>query len=115
MVFLDEFTVFAAEIMVKYNNIIILGNINPHINDTDDPDPHMFLDTINAMDLKQHDKFPTHRGENNLDVIMTASHTKIKTVNVIQGPYISDNCIIKSRIKIDSTKITKTVTCHKRS
>ena len=43
MVFLDDFTMFAAKSMVKYNNIIILGDISLHIHDPDNPDAYISL------------------------------------------------------------------------
>ena len=101
---LDEFTVFAAVILLKYNNIILLGDINLHINDQDDPDVCMFLDIINVMGLMQHVNSLTQGGRNTLDAIMTESHSEIKIVITIQGPFISDYWIIQSRIKIEIQK-----------
>ena len=85
--------------MVTFNVIILVGDNNLYINDTDDPDTCMFLDTINAKDLRQHVNFPTHRGRNILSQTTAASCSKIKIVNTIQGPYIFDHCIIQSRNK----------------
>ena len=77
-VFLDELTVFVAESIVKYNNIIIVRYINPHINDLDNPDVYMFLDIITAIALMHHINFPALRGRTLLDAIITESHRKIK-------------------------------------
>ena len=83
---LDEFTVSAAVILLKHNNIILLGDINLLINDQDDPDVCMFLDIINVMGLMQHVSSLTQRGGNTLDAIMTESHSEIKIVITIQAP-----------------------------
>ena len=56
--------------------------------------------------MLHHVNFPTHRGRNTLEAIITDSHSKILTVKMIQVPYISNCCVIQSAIKID-TKIQK--------
>ena len=78
-VFKEEFTVFAAKSIVKYNNISKLGDINLHINDHDNPSACMFLDIIIAMCLKQFVNFPTHRGGNTFDTIIIGNHSKQKS------------------------------------
>ena len=40
--FLDEVTDFLATFLVKHNNIIITGNFNIHVNNTNDPEPLLY-------------------------------------------------------------------------
>ena len=44
----------------KYNNVIILGDINMHIHDPSNQDALVLQDSLNAFDLTQHVKIPTH-------------------------------------------------------
>ena len=48
--FLDEVTDFLATFLVKHN-IIITGDFNIHVNDTNDPEAQIFLDTVEALGL----------------------------------------------------------------
>ena len=52
--FLDEGTDFLAAFLVDHNNIIITGDFNIHVNDTNDPEARIFLDTMEALGLDNH-------------------------------------------------------------
>ena len=41
--FMDEFTEYLADSIMTYNNIVILGDFNLHINDQEDPDTSIVL------------------------------------------------------------------------
>ena len=41
--FLGEVTDFLATFLVEHNNIIITGDFNIHVNNTDDPEAQIFL------------------------------------------------------------------------
>ena len=55
-----------SELQSKYN-IIRLGDFNLHINDPQDVDASIFLDTLMAMGLTQPTDFPTHNSAKTLD------------------------------------------------
>ena len=51
-------------------------------------------DSINAFDLTQHVKIPTHNKGHTLDVIISTKSTGFNNVgDIIPGPYISDQTI----------------------
>ena len=58
--FLDEFTVWLANIFGSFSNMIVLGNFNIHINEENDNEAGIFVDTITALGFNQHVSFPTH-------------------------------------------------------
>ena len=58
--FLDEFTVWLANILGSFSNMIVLGDFNIHINDENDNEPGTFVDTMIALGFNQHVSFPTH-------------------------------------------------------
>ena len=68
--FLDEVTDFLATFLVEYNNIIIMGDFNIHVNNTNDPDAQIFLDTMEALGLDNHVNFSTHNRGNTLDLVL---------------------------------------------
>ena len=65
--FIDEFTEYLAESITMYNNIVILGDFNLHINNQENPDTGIFIYTITALGLDQHVDFATHNKGNILD------------------------------------------------
>ena len=52
------------------DNLLILGDFNLHINDLDNPDTGIFLDTVTAMGLNKHVNFATHHLGNILDLVL---------------------------------------------
>ena len=69
--FIDEFTTWLPDKLTKYSNIIIVGNFNIHIDDTDCDEGTILKDTIDAFGLIQHVRTPTHKDGHTLDLIMT--------------------------------------------
>ena len=55
--FLDEFTEWLPDQLVKYKNVMIVGEINFHLNGIDDPDATTLKDTLDALGLKIHNTF----------------------------------------------------------
>ena len=87
----------------KYNNIIILGNINMHMEDPANLNACILQDSIKAFNLSQHVKIPTHNKGHTLDVIITTNSTGFNNVGeLVPGPYISDH-----RLLILETTINK--------
>ena len=56
--FLDEITELLMAVIPKYNNIMLLGDFNMHIEDTSNLDNIIFNDTMEALGLIQHVKSP---------------------------------------------------------
>ena len=69
--FLDEFTEWLPDKLVKYKNVMIVGDINFHLNSIDNPDATTCKDTLDALGLKIHNSFPMHRHRNTLDNLAT--------------------------------------------
>ena len=72
---------------MTYNNIVILGGFNLHINDQEDPDTNIFIDTVTALGLDQYVYFVTHNKGNILDLVMTEPLGKIKVTAVHQDHF----------------------------
>ena len=77
--FLDELTVLITEVTAKHRNIIHLGDNNMHINNSEDPDAQILIDTLEAFNLKQHMPFPTHYQGHILDLIAKENNTCLVT------------------------------------
>ena len=81
--FIDQFTDLLTTLQTKYNNIIILGDINMHMDDPNNQNACILQDSINAFDLTQHVKIPTHNKGHTLDVIITTKSTGFNNVDKI--------------------------------
>ena len=89
--FIDQFTDLLTEELPSYQDLIIMGHINIHINDNEDQDAQTLLNTLAAFNLKQHVNIPTHNLGHTLDMIITpATYHR----SLIAGPYISDHRFI---------------------
>ena len=78
--FLDEITDFLATFLVKHNNIIITGDFNIHVNDTNDPEAQIFLDTMETLGLDNHINFATDNKGNTLDLGLTEALSSLSVV-----------------------------------
>ena len=69
--FIDDITEFLAETLSQHQHIIVAGDFNMHINNQDDPEANILMDTMTALGLQQHTTFITHCSGNRLDLIFT--------------------------------------------
>ena len=93
--FIDDFTKWICDQLVMSdhdNKLIILGDINIHVNDESDENAHNFMDIIMALGLDQHVNFPTHKAGNTLDLVMTELGSKLEVTRCSPGPFWSDHC-----------------------
>ena len=65
--FLEEVTDFLTTFLVEHNNIIITGDFNIHVNNTNDPVAQIFLDTMEALGLDNHVNFVMHMCQSTID------------------------------------------------
>ena len=98
--FLDEVTDFLATFLVEHNKIIITGDFNIHVNNTNDPEAQIFLDTMEALGLDNHVNFVMHNRGNTLDLVLTEALSSLSVVTCRQGPFLSDHCSIELEVAI---------------
>ena len=92
--FLDEFTVWLGSILSLFSNMIVLGDFNIHINDENDNEAIIFLDTMIALGCNQHVSFPTHQADNILDLVFTETCNSIEVMSCRPGPIVSDHTAV---------------------
>ena len=107
--FLNEFTDWIAEYIMNDTIVIILGDFNLHVNDSNDDDAMNSIETTQALALEQHMKFPTHTCGNMLDLIFTELFTGLKVQYCTQDDFISDHCISKCNLISKRPDITRKV------
>ena len=92
--FIDDITEFLAEAPSQHQNIIAASDFNMHINNQDDPEANILMDTMTALGLQQHTKFTTHCSGNTLDLIFTKIIMRQKVLKCTPGQFISDHCAV---------------------
>ena len=112
--FLDIFTELLVDIVTSNMNLVVLGNFNIYINDIDDPNAGIFLDTMTALGLKQNVEGPTHKSVNCLDLIFTEEMSKTKAIRCSQSMFVSDHNSIQCILNIPKENcIRKEITYRK--
>ena len=98
--FLDNFMELLVDIVTSSTNLVVLGDFNIHVNDIDDPNTSIFLDTMTALGLKQHVRGPTHKSGNCLDLIFTEEMSRTKAIRCSQSMSVSDHNSIQCILNI---------------
>ena len=88
---MDELLDLASQLVLDFEELIITGDINVHINDVNSPDGQQFTDLCESIGLKQWITFSTHKLGNTLDLIMTNILSNVKCLDITPGPFISDH------------------------
>ena len=69
--FLDEFATLLELLASSSGKLLIMGDLNIHVNDATDTTALKFLDLLDLFNLMQHISMPTHKNSNTLDLIIT--------------------------------------------
>ena len=82
--------------------LLILGDFNIPMNNPDSPDTSIIQDILDSLGLQNHIRFPTHRLQNTLDLIITEHQENfIRKLN--QGRLFLGNHLIDFEIVFTST------------
>ena len=103
--FLSNLSDFLSTLVAKYNDFILAGDFNIHVDIASDELSKKLIELLKNFGLRQHVKLPTHNGGHILDLVISRIDTElVRAVSVMEG--ISDH----HGILVDLT-----VTCQKRS
>ena len=120
--FLNDFDQYLEELIHHTGKIIICGDFNIHMENTDDPDTKKFSSLLERYGLIQHVSCPTHINGGTLDLVLTRSNTcdkiNLENLEALQTPTTSDHYLISftcttspdrtsSRIKKSGRKINE--------
>ena len=92
-VFAIDFLDLLENSINENGRLIILGDFNIPINNTDSPDTSIFQEILDSLGLQNHIRFPTHRQQNTLDLIIT-EHQENVIRKLNQGRLFSDHYLI---------------------
>ena len=105
--FIDDFTDWLAEEIMLHDNLLILGDFNLHVNDLDNPNTGIFLDTVTAVGLNQHVNFTTHQLGNILDLVLLEELSQLQILSCKPGVYLSDHCMVEVDISLPKDDLVR--------
>ena len=113
--FIDNITNWLPDRLIKYNNVVLIGDVNIHLNDrTSGDDAGIFSDTLEVMGFIMHMAGPTHCSGNTIDLIATQSGSTLDTIICTCGPYLSDHCVLNCTMSVvHEEPIRKSITYRK--
>ena len=92
--FIDDITEFLAEILSQYQNTVLAGDFNIHVNNQDDPETNVLMGTMTILGLQKHTNVVTHHSENTLDLIFTVIIMRQKVLKCTPDTFTSDHCAV---------------------
>ena len=87
--FIEEWSDFLEQISISVGEILIIGDINLHLEKTQDTYVGKFLALLEAHDLKQHITCATHVRGHTLDIVVSRTGSPLLWGN----PEVTDPCI----------------------
>ena len=98
--FLDLFTEYIADLTAEHENIVLVGDFNIHVNDEDNPNVVIFLDTMTAIGFHQYINGSMHCSGNCLDLVFAEELSWMKVKKCLIGDYLSDHAVVLCGLKI---------------
>ena len=95
----NEFAVFMEDnITTLRGNLMLMGDLNIHMDDKADPGTVTFTDFLDSLGLVNHTQFPTHVSGHTLDLIITQEDSN-DILTVARGHMLSDHHFIDVKLK----------------
>ena len=101
--FIDNITDLLADKTGKYNNIVMLVDLNMHIDEPTNADSHIFNDTMQAFGLKQHATSPTHKYSYILDLVYSEVNSEFNLHYCKVLEFISDHALVTIDTTLNKT------------
>ena len=112
--FLDEISDHLIEWLRNHIEVMIIGNINIHDEDINDPNKIAYNEMLASFNLQQMVTCITHESSHTLDHIILREENNLNIEEPTQGHKISDLWMIKTTLGINKAmKTRKTITTCK--
>ena len=98
--FIEEFGHHVEELITTGRHLIILGDLNIHLDVLEDCNTKNFQDLLQSFGLKNHVDFPTHKLGHNLDVFITKTDCRLEISDITAGRYLSDHCFVTVKFQV---------------
>ena len=111
--FLEEMTEFLEHCLSKQSPFVILGDFNIDVDDKTKLHSKQFIQLLDALNIHQHVKDPTHTAGHVLDLIITPEKSPLNIGSVHSSDLISDHFAVCGKFSITHPSIKdKTVNCR---
>ena len=96
-----------------HKNLLLLGDLNIHVQDLANQDSLVYNDTMETMKLIQHIIEPTYQLGNTLDFIYRESLEAVKVLHAFIGDYILDHRIVGIELHLRKQQEKSESTSHR--
>ena len=103
--FFDEFIQVIGDIRTNHETLIIAGDLNIHMDNSDNYGANQFIDNLEALGLKNYVNFPTHISGHSLDLIICDCISNLRPIFIKPTVYLSDHCIVETLFNITHDKL----------
>ena len=112
--FLEEFSLMLEELIVYSCHILIVGDVNIHLDTVDDNWTMKFNTIMDCFGLVQNISTPTHKAGHTLDVVVTKSSGQLFSVKCdVHVPSVSDHSLIITRLPLAKpSPVSSNATCR---
>ncbi|KAJ8037927.1 Vesicular glutamate transporter 3 [Holothuria leucospilota] len=107
-IFLDEFADFITKILVDYENVLIGGDFNIHMDVENDAEKIKFSYLLDTFGLEQHVTQATHRSGHILDLLISKQGDRdLRIENTQTTGEISDHQVVRANLTLMKPKILR--------
>lgn len=89
--FFNQWSLFLSDYATHDKEVLIVGDLNFHVDADDDTDAQHFMDTISTCGLQQHVHESTHVMGHTLDVVISRETSSIVSKVVVTDPGLCDH------------------------
>ena len=92
--FIDEIAQLLEGMIGKYNNMVIPGDLNMHVDNVTNADSYIFNDTMHAFGFRQHVTSPNHKCHHVLDLVYSDVNLELNLHNCKVNELILDHALV---------------------
>ena len=105
--FFDEFSQFMQDMIIAKGDLVVVGDLNLHLDIHDDPSTQKFGELMNSLGLSQSVSGPTHRCGHTLDVVISRENDNLVEDTRVHD-LISDHALIECTLRVRKPSIPRT-------
>ena len=112
--FYDDFYDFLEDVVLKYDNFILTGDLNVHFDKVSDSETKQVAEMLRTFDLRQTVEEATHRAKHTLDVVIVPSESTLVSSLSVQDHAISDHYTLCATLSVPRPSIVRTTFLHRK-
>ena len=89
--FIDQLSDYMMEVLSEHSNNVVIGDFKIHVNNHNDVDAGLLLDTMSALGLDQKVKDAIHNKGNTIDLVFIEKNARFSIIKLNVLEFISDH------------------------